>query len=66
MNTRTRLALRTLLQGCPPAAIVAVLLAFGLITPGQGVALTVPLTALSSFLYNLCEDAGAPVPIRRE
>lgn len=66
MNQRTRKAIRTFLQACPAAAIVAVLHAFGLVSPEQGTALMVPLTAAWSFVYNLAEDQGVWVPVKRE
>lgn len=65
MSERLRRALRTLVQTLPPAAIAGALVAFGVISPEQGVALMVPLTASMSFAYNLLEERGVPVPIRR-
>lgn len=57
MNDRVRRAIRTLIQGVPPAGIIAGMIAFGVpLNEAQGVALMVVLTALSSFLLNLLED----------
>lgn len=57
MNDRTRRSFRTLIQGLPPAAIIALLEAFHVpIDAAQAGALMVLLTAVSSFLMNLIED----------
>lgn len=56
MNDRTRRALRTLVQAAPPAIILPVLLAFGLINPVEAGVLFPVLTSLDTFALNLLED----------
>jgi hypothetical protein len=57
MSDTARRTLRTLLQGLPPAAILAGLVAFGVpLTEMQIAFLMVALTAVSSALANLVED----------
>jgi len=65
MSETTRRALRTLCQAAPAGVIIAVLTAFWSLTPQQVTALTALLTVLFTLGYNLLEDAGVPVPVKR-
>jgi len=68
MSDRTRRAIRTLLQGVPPVAIVGGMVAFGVpLNEAQQGFIVLLLLALSSFLANLLEDkTGAALGPSRE
>ena len=68
MSDTQRRAIRTLLQGLPPAALLALAKAFHApIDEYQTAALMVALTAISSALFNLLEDkTGAALGPSRE
>ncbi len=68
MNDTAKRTLRTLLQGLPPAAIVALLVAFGVaLNEVQAASLMVVLTAVSSAAFNLLEDnTGAAFGPRKD
>lgn len=66
MSETLRRALRTLCQAAPAGVIVGLLVAFRLVNAEQATALTAVLTVAFTFGYNALEDAGVPVPVKRE
>lgn len=65
MSEPTRRALRTLCQTAPAGVIVGTITAFVAWTPQQVAAVTSLLTVLFALGYNLLEDSGMYVPVKR-
>lgn len=65
MSESVRRVLRTLSQAGTAGVIVALVLAFVHLTPGQATAMEAMLTLLLAALHNGLEDAGVTVPLAR-